>query len=135
MPAELGHDGRKSRSFAKGNAAAIMQLSTAKEVIEAQAADAKRMPRPQLARRHFGIGHRNAAQAFRLTLQRIQHRRIVAAMRTALHQHAARKTDGVEHAEILFQRRIGRRIAAIVRVRKAIRRAEHMRVGITGTRR
>ena len=112
-----------------------MQLPVAKEMIEAQAAYTNRVPRPQFVRRDIRVGHRDAAQAFRLTLQRIEHRRIVAAMRTALHQHAARKADGVEHAEILFQRRIRRRVAAIVRVGKAIRRTEHMRMGIAGARR
>jgi hypothetical protein len=112
-----------------------MQLAAAKEVIEAQAADANRVPRAQFVRRNIRVGHRDAAQAFRLTLQRIEHRRIVMAMRTALHQHAARKAECVEHAEIFFQRRVRRRVAAIVRVGKAIRRTEHMRMGIAGARR
>ena len=135
MPAEFGHDGCQVSAAAKRHAAAIMQLPIAKEVIEAQAADANRVPRPQFVRRNIRVSYRDAAQAFRLAPQRIEHRRIVAAMRTALHQHAARKADGVEHAEIFFQRRIRRRVAAIVRVRKAIRGTEHMRMGIAGARR
>jgi hypothetical protein len=34
-------------------------------------------------------------------------------MGAALHQHAARKADGVEHAEIFLERRVGRRVAAV----------------------
>ena len=104
----------------------------AKEVVEAQSANANRMPRAQISWRYIGIGHRDAAQAFWLALQRIEHCGIVAAMRTPLHQHAARKSDRIEHAEILFQRRIGRRVAAIGRVGKARHRTEDMRMRIAG---
>ena len=112
-----------------------MQLPVAKEMIEAQAADADRVPLAQIVRRNIGVGHRDAAQAVLVALQRIEHRRIVAAMRAALHQHTARKTERVEHAEVFFQRRIRRRVAAIVRIGKTIRRAEHMRMGVAGVRR
>ena len=55
-------------------------------------------------------------------------------MCTALHQHAARKTDRIQHAEVFFQRRIQRRVAAIARIRKAIRWTEHVRMRIAGAR-
>jgi hypothetical protein len=84
--------------------------------------------------RNAGIGHRDAAKAVRLPLQRIQHRRIVASMRAALHQHAARKADYVEHAEIFLERRVRRGVAAVVGIGKKIRRAEHVGVGIAGVR-
>ena len=135
MPTEFLHDGCQRLGGSKRHAAAIMQLPIAKEMIEAQAADANRVPRPQFVRRNIRVSYRDAAQAFRLAPQRIEHCRVVTAMRTALHQHAAREANGVEHAEIFFQRRIGRRVAAILRVRKAIRRTEHMRMGIAGVRR
>src|SRR5258708_36053922 len=60
---------------------------------------------------------------------------MVAAVRTALHQHAARKSDGVEHVEIFFERRIRRRIAAIPSVRKPVRWSEHMGMRVAGVRR
>ena len=135
MPAEFRHDRCELFGFAQRHAAAIMQLAVAKEMIEAQAADANRVPRTQFVRRNIRVGYRDAAQAIWLTPQRVEHCRIVTAMRTALHQHAARKTDRIQHAEIFFQRRIGRRVAAIVRIRKAIRRTEHMRMRIAGARR
>ena len=135
MPSELGHHRRQRLRGGERHAAAIMQLPVAEEMIEAQRAHAEIIPAPQGFGRDRFIGHRDAAQTIRLARQRIQHRRIVAAMRAALHQHAAIETDRVEHAEIFCQRRIRRRVAAIVGVRKPRRRPEHMRVGIAGIRR
>src|SRR5467141_3795024 len=107
-----------------------MQLPVAEKMIEAQSSDTETIPLAQIGRRNIGVGHRNTAQAIGALPERIQHGRIVAAVRAALHQHAARKSDGVEHAEIFFERRIRRRIAAIPGVRKPLCWSEYMRVRI-----
>ena len=98
-------------------------------------AHAEFIPPPQRFGRDRFVGHRDAAQAIGLARQRIQHRRIVAAMRAALHQHAAIETDRVEHRQIFCQRRVRRRVAAVIGVREPRRRPEHMRMGIAGVRR
>jgi hypothetical protein len=112
-----------------------MQLPVAEKMIEAQCSDTETIPRPQVGRRDVAIRHRDTAQPIGPPLQRVEHGGIIAAMRTALHQDAARKADGVEHAQIFFERCIGRRVAAIRGVRKALRRPEHMGVRIAGIRR
>ena len=132
MPSEFGHHGRQRSRRGQRHAAAIMQLPVAEKMIEAQSADTETIPFAQIGRRDVGVGHRDAAQAVGPTLERIEHRGIVAAVRAALHQHAARKSDRVEHAEIFFERRVRRRVAAIVGVRKPRRRSEHMGMGIAG---
>ena len=101
-------------------------------MIEAQPADAEPVPFAELSRRNIGVRDRDAAQTVGSARQRVEHRGIVAAMRTALHQHAARKADRVEHAEIFFQRRVRRRVAAVVGVGKPRRRPEHMGMGVAG---
>ena len=135
VPSQLGHRRRKRLRGGERHAAAVMQLPVAEEMIEAQAAHAEIIPPPQRFRRDCFIGHRDAAQTIRLARQRIQHRRIVVAMRATLHQHAAIEADRVEHREIFCQRRIRRRIAAVIGVRKPRRRPEYMRVRIAGVRR
>ena len=134
MPAEFGHHGRERPGYRQRHAAAIMQLAVAKEMIEAQAADAEPVPFAQIVPRNIGVGDRDAAQTVGSARQRIEHRCVVAAVRTALHQHAAREADGIEHAEIFFQRRIRRGVAAVVGVGKLCRRPEYMGMGIAGTR-
>jgi hypothetical protein len=135
MPSELGHHRRERLRRGERHAAAIMQLPVAEEMIETERANAEIIPPPQRFSGDRVISHRDAAQTVGLMRQRIQHRRIVAAMRATLHQHAACKTDRVEHRQIFCQRRIGGRVAAIVGVRKPRRRSEHMGVGIAGIRR
>ncbi len=95
MPAEFGHDRRKLFCRGERHAAAIMQLPTAKEMVEAQAAHTKPVPLAQGRRRNIGVGYRDAAQALGLTFQRVEHRGIVAAMRAALHQYAAGQADRI----------------------------------------
>ena len=82
-------------------------------MIEPQRADAERIPSAQLRRRHALVGDRDAAQAVGMLRQRVEHRGIVAAMRAALHQPAAREAERVEHVQIFFQRRVRRRVAAV----------------------
>src|SRR5580704_12419632 len=100
MPAELLHHGRKRLGRVERHAAAIMQRAVAKEMIEAQAAHARRMPAPKLSRRDLGIRYRNAAKLVRMARQRIEHGGVVAPMRACLHQHAPVETERIEHAEI-----------------------------------
>jgi hypothetical protein len=135
VPSQLRHDRGERLRGGEWHATAIVQLPVAEEMIEAQGAHAEIIPSPQRFGRDRFIGHRDAAQTIRLARQRVQHRRIVAAMRTALHQHAAIEPDRVEHAEIFFQRRVRRRVAAISRIGKPRRRPEHMRVRIASLRR
>ena len=112
-----------------------MQLTVAEKMIEAQAPDAEAMPRPQIGRCGGGVGHRDATQPIRLMFKRVEHGGIVAAMRAALDQNAARKTDGVEHGQIFFERCVRRRIAAIPGIGKPRGRPKHMGMGIAGVRR
>ena len=109
-----------------------MQLAVAEKMIEAQSADAEAMPFAKHGRRDIRICDSDAAQPVGSPRQRIEHRGIIVAVRTALHQHAARKADGIEHAEVFFQRRIRRRVAAVVGIGESIRWPEYMRMGIAG---
>jgi hypothetical protein len=97
VPAEFGHDRRQRLGRVERHAAAVVQRAVAEEMVEAQSAHPGRMPAPQLCRRRLGIGHRDAAQPVGMARERIEHRRVVAPMGAALHQHAARKADRVEH--------------------------------------
>jgi hypothetical protein len=99
-----------------------MQRAVAKEMIEAQAANADRMPAPKLRRRDLGIRHRDVPQPIRVALERVEHGGIIVPMRACLHQHAAVETEPIEHAEIFLKRRIGRRIAALRRIGKLVGR-------------
>ena len=67
-------------------------------MIEAQAAHAERIPGAEIDRRRIAVGDRDAAQAVRMALQRIEHRGIVAAVRASLHQRAALEAERIEHA-------------------------------------
>ena len=98
MPSELGHHRRQCLRRGERHAAAIVQLPVAKEMIEAQSSDTETIPRPQIGRRDVTVRHCDTAQAIGPPLKRIEHRGIVAAVRAALHQNAARKSNGVEHA-------------------------------------
>ena len=80
------------------HAAAVMQLSIAEEMVEPQSAHAERRPATQLRHRHGLVGDRHRAQPVRLMGERVQHGGIVAAVRAALHQDAAREAEGIEHA-------------------------------------
>jgi hypothetical protein len=135
MPSELGHQGCKPLGRRQRHAAAIVQLSVAKKMIEAQSSDTEPIPRPQIGRRDVPVRHRDTAQAIGPALKRIEHGGIVAAVRAALHQNAARKPDGVEHAKIFVERRVRRRIAAIPGVGKPLRRSKHMGMRVAGIRR
>ena len=105
-------------------------------MVEAQRADAEVVPASQLGDRHGLVGDRHAAQPVRMPRKRVEHRRIVAAVRAALHQPAAREAERIEHVQILFQRRVRRRVAAVGGHREsAIRRPEHMGMGVAGIRR
>src|ERR1700692_589402 len=104
-------------------------------MIEAQSAYADIIPCAQIVSGDIGCRYSDTAQTVGTTLQRIEHSGVIAAMGTALYQHAARKSDGVEHAEILFERRVRRCVAAVFRVGKLLRRSAHMGMRIAGVRR
>jgi hypothetical protein len=110
--------GASARAASSGTPAAVVQPAAAKEVVEAQSLDAERGPARELGRRRVGLGHRDAAQPVGMPRQRVEHGAVVAAMRAALHQDAAREAERVEHAEIFCERCVGRRVAAIRRVGK-----------------
>ena len=135
VPAEVLHDRRELLRVLERHAAAVVQLPAAEEMIEAQRADAELVPAAQLGDRHRLVGDRHAAQPLRVPRQRVEHRRIVAAVRAALHQPAAREAQRIEHVQILLQRRVGRRVAAVGPVGKPGGRPEHMGVGVAGARR
>ena len=92
MPAELGHDRRQRLRRAERNAAPVVQLAVAEEMVEAQSTHGEVGPLSQIARRHICIGNRDAAQADGMALESVEHRRIVSPMRAALHQRAMLKT-------------------------------------------
>ena len=135
VPAQVLHHRRKLLRTLKRHAAAVVQLPAAEEMIEAQRADTERVPAAKLRDRHGLVGHRHPAQPLGMPRQRVEHRRIVAAMRAALHQPAISEAQRIEHVEILRKRRVGRGVAAVGTVRKPVRRPEHMGVGVPGVRR
>ena len=98
VPAEILQDRREDPRVLERHAAAIVQLSVAEEVIEAQAAHAERIPGAEIHRRRIAVGDRDAAQPVRMPLQRVEHRCIVAAVRAPLHQRAALEAERVEQA-------------------------------------
>src|SRR5262245_52976479 len=95
-------------------------------MIEPQAAHTERMPAAKLGGRCGLVSHRHAAQSIGASRECVEHRRVVAAVRTALHQSAPCEPECAEHAEIFFERRIRRRIAAVVRIWKARCRSEYV---------
>jgi hypothetical protein len=135
VPAEFRRHRREGFRRVERHAAAVMQRAAAEEMVEAQPAHAARMPAPQLRRRRVGLGHGDAAQPVGMARQGVEHRRIVAPMGATLHQDAAGKAHRVEHPQIFFQRRIGRRVAAVVGIGKSRRRAEYMGMSVAGLRR
>ena len=100
VPAELLHHGCERPRRVERNATAVVQLSVAEEMIEAKPAHAERVPAALLGRRRGGIRDRDAAQAFRLAVQRIEHRRIIAAVRGALHQRTAVEAERGEQPQV-----------------------------------
>ena len=109
---KFGHHGRERPRRRERHAAAIVQLPIAEKMVEAEIPDTKTIH----SRRSAGEISASATATRRKRsglLERIEHGGIVAAMRAALHQHAAGKPDRVQHTQIFLQRRIRWRIAAI----------------------
>ena len=73
-------------------------------MIEPQSPHTKCIPAAKFCRRRRRIPYRDAAQPLRVARQRIEHRAIVAAMRAALHQHAAIVAQA--HVRRIVRRRI-----------------------------
>ena len=65
---------------------------------------------------------------------RIKHRGVVGAVTACLNDHAAREAQMVVQGNQRFERRVGGRVAAIVRVRELLGGAEYVAVGIARER-
>jgi hypothetical protein len=127
---ESRHDRREPLRRLERHAAAIVQLPAAEKMIEAQSAHAEPIPLPQSSWRHIDVRHSDPAQAAGRVRKGIQHGGIVAPVRAPLHQDAARKADGIQHAQIFGERSIRRRITAVVGISKPVGWTEHVGVRV-----
>src|SRR5665213_2367255 len=132
MPAEFGELRQQRLDFLQADAVLVIRLAVAAKFIGAQAAHTGGMPLLEDRGCELGAADRHAAQPLWLAHQRIEHRRIVAAIGGRLHQHAALEAEPVEQRQVRGERCVVRRIAARLRIRKPRRRTEDVAMAVAG---
>ena len=107
-------------------------LALVVDQIEAHAADAGVVERADLIRGNVRLDHGDAAQPLPAARQRVEQRAVVGAVDARLHQHRAVDPEHAEQMQIVVERRIRRRVDALLRVGEGIGRTADMGVGIAG---
>ena len=113
VPAEVLHHRRELLRVLERDAAAVVQLPAAEEMIEAQRPHAELVPAAQLGRRHGLVGHRDAAQPVGVRASASSIAELSRPCALPCTSTPRSKPSVSSMCEILLQRRVGRRVAAV----------------------
>ena len=134
---EVQHDVPAERLDPPQHAMEHLQVGRAakmRDKIEAHATHTGFVERLQVVVRDRRVDDGNAAIAAVAPRDRIEHRSVVGAVAARLHNHPASEAQMVVQRGERFERRIGRRVAAIGGVGKALGGTEHVAVGVARER-
>ncbi len=98
--------------------------------VETHAANAGIVERADVVRLDVEIDDRHPAQTALLLAQRIEQRAVVGAVDAGLHEHRAAHSKHLQQVKVVAERRIRRRIDALLGIREDIGRTANVRVGI-----
>ncbi|MNT22120.1 hypothetical protein D3C72_1574940 [compost metagenome] len=114
------HARRQRRNLVESHAAGKQVAGGVARLDKAQAAHAAFVQITQLRVGDRRIGHGDSAQAVCALRQRVQQRIRVGAIGRRLHQHAARRAQRVQHAQVARRRGVRRGVGRRMLQRKAV---------------